>query len=68
MAHLAILALRSGDLVNADREATRALAIAHRNDLAGVVPALPAFAVGALVAAERVGAGRPHAQPRSPTT
>ena len=51
LAHLAILALRSGDLVNADREATRALAIAHRNDLAGVVPALPAFAVGALVAA-----------------
>ena len=51
LAHLAILALRHGDLVNADRDAARALAIANRNHLAGVVPALPAFAIGALVAA-----------------
>ncbi len=51
LAHLAILALRRGDLVNAERDAARALAIANRNHLGGVVPALPAFAVGALAAA-----------------
>ena len=51
LAHLALLDFYEGDFVSANRRASRALAIADRHHLDGVVPAISAFAVGAFLAA-----------------
>lgn len=55
-AHLALIALRRGRRVEADRLATAALQIAERHNLEGVTIMIPVFAVGSLVAARQ---GRP---------
>ena len=54
LAHLALLDLRAGDLVGAESETRRSNALAERHHLIRVMPALPAFAISALVFA-RVG-------------
>ena len=51
LAHLALIELQGGDVVEADRLASRALLIAERHDLDGVSPVIAVFAIGALVAA-----------------
>lgn len=62
LVHLAVLALRVDDLTEADRLTSRALAIMERYNLKGVLPTLPVFPVGALVAAKsgRVEESRRH--------
>ncbi len=56
LAHLALLDLRVGRLRDASHDADRALAVANRHHLEAIVPAIPVFAIGALVAART---GRP---------
>ena len=54
LAHLALLDLRAGDLVGAEGEARRSIALAERHQIVRVLPAVPAFSISALVFA-RVG-------------
>lgn len=51
LAHLALLDLQDGDLTEADRRASAAIRIAERHRLEATVPAIAAYAAGALVAA-----------------
>jgi LuxR family maltose regulon positive regulatory protein len=53
LAHLALLDLESGDLEGAARNAATALQLTRQFNLDAVLPALSAFAVGALVAARQ---------------
>ena len=54
LAHLALLALYADDLAGAEAFNRKALALADRHNLEGVVPAIPVFPIGALVTA-RIG-------------
>ena len=51
LAHLALLDLYADDLAGAEAFNRKALALADRHNLEGVVPAIPVFVIGALVSA-----------------